>query len=331
MKHNSARAVFRWFASFLAVAGLGMVIRVPPSQASNAIPVALVTCSTCQNAGDLLQAGLSYWLTYDDSTPSGYVGTLQDWGNCSDNPTAGPSIVLVVSTEVAISAGFSACWIYTARGDAVLRSYMIDGTSNADAVTNDNIIFARSAADAGHITMPSNLPFNGAGGNSFPDLWGEYLAGQLVLVGQEENLWHGILNYPQVLQGTFVNEQTGQKFEIWSGDTITVTDQNGWTAKFQWNPGADPQWQYVPNSMRDQKGNPVNTTGSNPPTNGGGRQPGGPYYVTLPPGWNSPGFYITLIYDDPIGPPKGTITVGPIGPDESYQCAVITAGNNCGG
>src|SRR6185437_4914555 len=97
-----------------------------------------------------------------------------------------------------------ACWIYP-KGGPVLRSYMIDGTSNADAVTDDNIIFARAAAEAGRVTLPSNLPLNGADGNSTPELQGAYLGSVLTMTGSESSLWHGIINYPQVLEGTFIN------------------------------------------------------------------------------------------------------------------------------
>lgn len=191
-------------------------------------------------------------------------------------------MVLVVSTAIAISGGFYACWNYP-KGGPVLRAFMIDGTSNANAVTDDNVIFARAAAEAGRITLPANLPLNGADGGSTPELQGAWLNSVLIESGPPEtNLWHGIIDYPNVLEGTFTNLQTGQKFTIWSGDTITVTDQNGWTAKFQWNPLADSQWQYVPNSLRDQNGNPVNTTGSNAPHSGGSLQPGGRYWVTPP-------------------------------------------------
>lgn len=238
-------------------------------------------------------------------------------------------MVLVVSTAIAISGGFYACWNYP-KGGPVLRAFMIDGTSNANAVTDDNVIFARAAAEAGRITLPANLPLNGADGGSTPELQGAWLNSVLIESGPPEtNLWHGIIDYPNVLEGTFTNLQTGQKFTIWSGDTITVTDQNGWTAKFQWNPLADSQWQYVPNSLRDQNGNPVNTTGSNAPHSGGSLQPGGRYWVTLPPNWGAIPIFLEPIYDDPV--PGGTITVGPIGPTTpySYQCAAIGAGNDC--
>lgn len=68
MKHNRAQAVFRWVALFLALTGSSMLTRVPVSQAASAIPVAIVTCSTCESADALLGTALTYWAGYDGAT-----------------------------------------------------------------------------------------------------------------------------------------------------------------------------------------------------------------------------------------------------------------------
>jgi hypothetical protein len=46
-------------------------------------------------------------------------------------------------------------------------------------------------------------------------------------------LWHGLTNFPQVVYYTVVNAQTGQTFQVYVGDTITVQYADGWTEKFK--------------------------------------------------------------------------------------------------
>jgi hypothetical protein len=330
MIRNAARAGMFWSASVLMVFVLTLTLRVPVSHASVVIPVAIVPCSTCEGVSDLQQAAFTYWEKWNGKTPSAYVGFVQNWGLCL--PSGAPSNpggtdVLVISTAIAISAGFSACTIIE-DGKPYLHVEMIDGSTNADAVNNDNVVLARAAAESGRIVLPTNLPLNGANGNSTPELQGEYLNSVLIESGMpEENLWHGIFDYPEILEGKFTNTQTGQQFSIWDGDTVTVTDQNGWTAKFEWNPEADPQWQYVANSTRDQNGNPVNVVGANPPSSGGTAQPVGSLDVSLPASWGALSVFVVPMYsNDNVA--TGTITVGELQYPLAPQCAAITATDN---
>lgn len=313
---------------------LALLTQMPKSNAATVIPVAVVTCSNCESADALYETAQTYWSNYDNSTPSGYIGLLRDWGDCSYNPTTGPSVVLVVSTAIAISGAYYACWIYP-HGGEVLRAYPLTAVNNADAVATDNTIFARAAAQAGRITLPANLPLNGAGGSSTPILWESFLNTVLTPIGSPTtSLWHGIIDFPEVAEGTFYNTQAKVTFQIWDDDTITVIDSNGWSAKFQWNPGADPQWQLVPNSIRDANGNPVDTsTGSNAPAPGATAQPVGPIDVSLPSSWNDIPFTVTPTYDDPS--PSGTITVGPVPLGQpvtdggQLQCAALSSTGIC--
>jgi hypothetical protein len=117
------------------------------------------------------------------------------------------------------------------------------------------------------------------------------------------SLWHALTNFPQLLQGNFVNVQTGETFTLWNGDTITVTDSDGNTAKFQWTPLSTVQWTLVPNSVRNAAGNPPGVT----PTTATPSAPS--VIVTLPNGTQTT---ITPYQAPPADPlPPGTVTLDP--------------------
>jgi hypothetical protein len=105
-----------------------------------------------------------------------------------------------------------------------------------------------------------------------------------------------------------MNMATHQTFTLWSGDTVKVTDSNGFTALFQWIPTVNPPWIYKAGSLRDKSGNPVDDgTAAPKPTTGGSPQPTSPVTITLPGG---PSLTVLPFYNNPT--PTGVITVSPI-------------------
>lgn len=317
----------------LAVAVLSL--GTSPKALAQNIQDVIVPCSACQNPTDLQTEATNYAETYNNRTPPGYVGVLANWGACTDvssqNVTNGlATIITVVSTSIAISQSFYACYIYpygqASRG--YLRTPSISGNTFADTIGEDEILFARAQVANGRVTMPANLPFNGAGGSSTPDLWEAYIS-QVVLpeIGAPApGLWHMITGAPTVLEGTFENTQTGQEFQAWNTDTIIATDQNGWTAEFQYTPGAPYNWILVANSIRDAQGNPVDTTNSYAPVPGGVAEPIGPINIMLPSTWGNVPVYVTPLYGAPI--PQ--ITVGPLTPNPAWlQCAALNTIGDC--
>ena len=288
---------------------------LPRNAAAQQIPVAAVSCSTCQDPGALLGVAQTYFSQWDNATPSGYVGTIRDAVDCSyvTTPPGGSTVVMVVSTAIAISGSFYACWIYP-HGSPALRAYPISGSTFSGAISQDNQILSRVRVESGPVTFPSNLPFNGAGGSSIPELWEQYLSDDVLTEvpgSQEFSLWHMITGAPTVERDTFINNETGKSFDAWNTDTVVVTDSNGWTAKFQFTPGAPYNWMYVPNSIRDQNGNPpAGTTGANVPSPGGTPQPVGWLNFSLPTTWGNMPFDIELWFDNST--PGGTITVEPL-------------------
>ena len=119
---------------------------------------------------------------------------------------------------------------------------------------------ARSAT--GRIGLPPSYTVNAT-----PELISQWLSSVEIpeVPGtQVVSVWHGLTNFPQFIRWTFVNTQTGDTFTLWNSDTVTVTDSNGWTAKFQWEPLSSIQWVFVPDSIRDENGNaPSSTTSQN--------------------------------------------------------------------
>ena len=205
-----------------------------------------------------------------------------------------------------------------------LRLNALTGGSNAAAVSADNLLMARALADAGKVALPPNLPLVGGGGSSFDSLWNQWVSNVGLhqdTFGQSE-FWHGVLDMLEPMAtATYTVEATGVEFQVWAGDTITVTDSNGYTAKFQFTPGAPTNWTYVPNSIRDPKGNSVPNTGSNLPVPGGISQPGGSIDVSLP-GGGFDNFWILPWYDNTT--PGGVVTVGALQPDGYIECPTLT-------
>jgi len=306
----------------------------PRAVAQTNIQDAIVTCPTCQTPAELATAATNYADAYNEQTPPGYVGVLANWGACSDvtpqKVTDGvASVIIVVSTSIAISQSFYSCIYYpthTSRG--YLLTKPVSDNTFTNAIGEDDLLFSRAQIANGRVTMPANLPFNGAGGSSIPSLWEEYIS-QVALpeVGAPDfSLWHMITGAPTVEDGTFLNIQTGQRFEAWNTDTIIATDSNGWTAEFVFTPGAPYNWMFVANSIRDAQGNPVDTTTSYVPVPGGVAEPIGPVNIMLPSTWGNIAVYVTPVYGAKI--PE--ITVGSVTPDPGLlRCAALDPSGVC--
>lgn len=316
----SATAVAQCAKGFVAAWLFGLAVFCSPTYAASAIPVAVVPCATCGTAADLQSTARAYANQWIYATPPGYVGIVQDAGACTSPTLNSATAVLVVSTEIAISGDYYACWRYP-HGVGVLEMIALTGGSNADAVSADNLLMARALANSGRLVLPPNLPFVGDSA-SFDVLWNEWVSNvglHLDTVGQTE-FWHGILDMlTPMYTATYTNEQTGEEFQVWAGDVITVTDSSGYTAKFEYTPGAPTDWTYVPNSIRDPQGNSVPNTGANLPAPGGTPQPTGPYNVSLPVNWDGLGpgvffnFFLTPNFGDQT--PGGEVIVGPVSSD----------------
>lgn len=174
----------------------------------------------------------------------------------------------------------------------------LTGTTNADTITADALLFHRSAK-----TGPIKLPV-GIGLGDTPEAISAWLSsaeGVPQSGTSSFSVWHAITNYPQLVKGTFTNTETGETFTVWNGDVITVTDPaTGNTAQFQWTPLSTVQWTLVPGSERDSNGNPIGQSG--PPS--GAAVPTASVSI---PGNNFPTITVTP-FDDSL--PRGEITVG---------------------
>lgn len=270
------------------------------------VQTAVVSCPTCASAGDLLAAGTNYFTQYSGQTPPGYAGTIGPSASplCTSSTAQNGTLVLVVSALYPISEFFYECLQHngTGIGTFVMVVKPADSGANADTISNDALLITRSAK-TGPVTLPPTISLTGDPQET-ASAWLSSAEGVPQNGASTVSLWHGITNFPQAIQGTFINVSTGQTFQLWNGDTITVTDSSGNTAKFQWTPLSSVQWTLVPGSLRDKNGNPIGQNSI--PAN-----PAGPSVaVTLPDQQTS----VITPYEAQIGDPplpKGTITVEP--------------------
>jgi hypothetical protein len=227
---------------------------------------------------------------------------------------------MVISTAVPISGSYYTCWTVPrsgqvkgggaiAQGSVSVQTYKeLNVVTNADAISADNVLLARSAK-----AQPVKIPPQFSANDNDGDLsaWLSSTEGIPQSGPSSISLWHGIANFPQAVQGTFINTQTGEVFSLWNGDTIRVIDSNGNSALFQWTPLSSNQWTEVPGSFRNAQGNsPTASTPAQPePTPGGTPQPVGPILTTYPGGPTQPTTVVPW-YDNPT--PGGTVTVEPL-------------------
>jgi hypothetical protein len=295
-----------WALISIVVLVVTMAAGFSSNASATTIQTAVVSCAGCASAGDLLAAGTSYFTQYSGQTPPGYTGTIGPSASplCTSSTAQNGTYVLVVSALYPISEFFYECLLHTGTGIGTFTMVVkpADSGANADAIANDALLIARSAK-TGPITLPTDITLTGDPQETIS----AYLSSA---AGVPQNgtsvisLWHGITNFPQAIQGTFVNTETGETFTLWNGDTIIVTDSNGDTAKFQWTPLSSIQWTLVPGSIRDKNGNPIGQTST--PASAAGPS----VAVTLPDQQTSvitP--YQAQIGDPPL--PKGTVTLDP--------------------
>jgi hypothetical protein len=263
-KINLVLPVF--FITFVAMglAGRADALSIPPIPRGTGIPVAVTTC-TCSSYTDLKSAAVAYMKQWRGKTPPGYA---QKFVAAGDVPLNGATQLVVASDNLPISGVFYYGPIVGRTG--LYDAFSLSGLTNTEAIATDTKLFARSAK--GRVTTPGSIPLNG----TTPEIIGAWLGSSegVPQTGPSTvSLWHAVTNFPQILQGTFTNFATGETFTLWNGDVITVIDSNGWTAQFQWTPLSTIQWALLPDSIRDQNGNPI---GVPPPTaSPGARQPGG--------------------------------------------------------
>lgn len=283
------------------------------------IPVAVTVCATCKSYSDLLEAAYEYANTWYLKTPPGYVGYINgsaaaSAGNCpTDYP--GTTTLFIASAAAPISGIFFPCIWNTGEGFELISAMPIGPASNAQTILVDAFTLRRSAK-TGSILLPDTYSVN-----DVAETISEWLssAAGVPLLSSTVSIWHGITNFPQAVEGTFVVTATGQTFQLWNGDTITVTDSNGWTAQFQWSPLSTIHWQLVPNSIRNAQGQPP--SGSEPTSAPKSSQlPGAAVSVTLPNG-----ITVAVIPTDVTTTPDGTITVEPIAePPNLSACSDFT-------
>jgi hypothetical protein len=284
-----------------------MAIGFSAKAGATTIQTAVVACPGCSSAGDLLTLATSYFAQYNNATPPGYTGTVNPSATplCTSSGAQNGTNLLVISELVPISEFFYECLLHTGTGIGTFTLVVkpADSGANGDTIANDALLLGRSAK-TGEIDLPSSLSLI----TDTQEIISSYLSsadGVPQSGASQISLWHGITNFPQAVQGTFTNIQTGETFTLWNGDTITVTDSNGNTAKFKWTPLSSVQWALVPNSVRDKNGNPPGKT----PTPA--LPAGGSLTVTLPAGQ---GTTIVTPYQAPPGDPalpRGTVTVDP--------------------
>jgi hypothetical protein len=270
---------------------------------ATAAPIVVIPCSNCYTFADLQGAAGQYFLAWLGKIPPGYVNAVEMSAVrlCSEGMQNDGTIVLVISSVEPVSDRF---WFCEQHGTlTTFEIKAVDGGDNVSAITYDGLRFARSAKTQ-KIPLPTSLPVT-----ETPEIISSYLSGSSgvpeVPGSQTINPWHAITNYPQLISARFYNVASGTYFTLWNGDTITVTDANGWTAKFAWTPLSTVQWALVPNSIRDQNGN-VPAQGTSPAQNidPAKLQPAAQLTITLP--------YDVEIYVVPATNilPQGVITVG---------------------
>jgi hypothetical protein len=312
------------------------------------IPIVVTQCSTCKDQPGLQAAALGYFQTYTGATPPGYAGgVVGPPSGLYCHSGADYTVLLVVSSAVPMSGTFYTCWtvprstqvkgkltagLGAGTTPSVQKVLPITATTSAEAIAADNILLHRSVP-GGSISLPSTtLTWLNA---DAPELPQSLIPSQFVLVDTGNTVWHmllGLVGIPQVTYADFRNLQTGQVFRVYAGDTITVTDNDGYSAQVQWNPMVGNGWVYVPGSLHDPKGNPVPNSADNLPpapipTPGGSSQP--PLIVSVPGGQT---IVIVPWYNNPT--PGGTVTVGPgsflpdgppapTEPPPSFGCATL--------
>ena len=266
---------------------------------ASATPLVIVPCINCEDLTSLKSSVTSYFLSHVGQALPGYVGTLSASASCSDN--IGGTLFFAVSTTQAISGTFWICLQQASLWNFSFIANSSNANSNAETIVADSLLFARSAGKDNPINVPDTLT-----PSSTPELIGRYLQDIATpQVGPSEiNFWHGLTNYPQAIHGTFLNTQTGQTFQLWNGDTLTVTFSNGWTVKAKWTPLSSVQWFVIADTVRDENGNIPATAASPAQSTSSGSSGGAAGSINL--GMPSGPAFLLIPYS---GAPSGTVTI----------------------
>jgi len=224
------------------------------------IPLVTIHCS-CSSITDMKSTALMYYTANFNKTPSNFVapagsGTWQvllPLQGSTDLATK----VMVVSDLYPVTGLFKGYYVAPDVPGQGSNKYVVQAITGDSAATIafDARIMAR-ALSVKPVTMPSTVNIGDDVGVN------ESLAQMLIPTGQTSfNAWHGITNFPQFQSFTYMDARTGKTTSIYIGDTITVTDINGNTAKFKLvNPASTMPWQYVDGSLKDKNGNPITNT-----------------------------------------------------------------------
>lgn len=283
-------------------AGCALALLGVHHQAAHALdtvlPIATISCY-CASAAELQASANDWFLKYSYQTLPGYPSTQLVMPNNSG--LGGPGTLLIVSsTEYALSGAYRATW-YSVPYSYMLLNY-VRGLTDGDAIKLDGELVARSTKIPPVILPPSIPP------NETPEIIEGFVAGVLVQTGQGGNsLWHGLFpgTVGQVAYVIVKDTQTGQTYTMWANDPITIRFSNGWSCKVIWSPFSDPQFQIVPNSMRDQNGNPPGSTTSPPASQNGPSTDLG--------NLGDPSTGIVYVSPDAGSTPTGTVTIEPTG------------------
>jgi hypothetical protein len=216
------------------------------------IPTAVVTCSNCASYAALQAAAVSYFEQWNTLHPPGYPTGYYIFAQGFKGHTG--TVLLVASTQYALSATFRFTWNFTTNA---ITPVAVSTASDAGAIASDGRIFARSAR-VPTIQLPSTIT-----PQETPETITSTLDQLLEFTGSATpNLWHGLFRgtVGQVMQGTFI--YNGQTYQIWSNDTVLVRFSNGWTVQVTWNPGAPTTWTINWNTLKNEKGVPIDLNGT---------------------------------------------------------------------
>src|SRR6266478_4058996 len=257
---QSQRNIFRGVPS--KAAGCALLVmgaqQTADAQTSHPIPIVTISCY-CSSFAQLEAVAYDWFLKNSWLTPTGFPSNQY----VSPTATKPGTLLLISSTQYALSAAFRANWI-NVGGSYLQIDFVTPGTDKA-AIALDGKLMARATGIPPIKIPPSITP------QETPEIIGGFVSGVLVQTGTGGfSLWHGLFpgTLGQVAYINVINTQTGQTYKVWSNDEITIKFSNNWTAKMIWSPFNNPQWQLVPNSIRDDKGNVPGTTSSTPTPNG---------------------------------------------------------------
>jgi hypothetical protein len=228
----------------------------PPPPPPPIIPVAVTTCA-CANEAALRSAAGTYLAQWIYQAPPGYGAIIN--GDNSPEGKVGTRLI-VISTSVPISGIY-----YYSYSNGAFSLLSVNPETDAAAVANDELLLARSIKMT-KLTLTTGQNIQGV---DPIDLISGWLQSRLIMTDTGTSLWHAIatLNLPQVTYATFKDPVTGDSFTVYSGETITVYDSNGWSIQLTYTPSvAGAPWQIVPGSVRDNNGNKVDMVNNVPTT-----------------------------------------------------------------